>query len=237
VSGNIPAKDSSSGLAIGLHDGELFAQESGMPNRIVLWVIALVLLSVAATAGADPILIRFDDQPPGLTSHVIYRPVGLILLSDEHHALAAIFGIGSSAAATSKPNVAFGADAIPPRAFHRDLFGTFVLPAESPSVTFAGTDFLSLAVVGTRPGQTEPWQIVLFGPGRVSLDSASGISDRVVSFRRGAREIRGFEVITSSAHEAIDDVSFNAPSTPEPSTLAMISIGLALIVRKRRRGW
>jgi hypothetical protein len=104
----------------------------------------------------------------------------------------------------------------------------------------ATTDLLSFAVVGTQAGQTDPWHAVIFGLGDFGgvtspLEIVSGTTDRVVTFLRPQRDIWGLLFVTTSSFEGIDDLTFNTPAIPEPTTLVLVGSGLVFCARRLRR--
>jgi hypothetical protein len=67
------------------------------------------------------------------------------------------------------------------------------------------------------------------------LDSVTGTTDRFVTFLRPHRDISQLILFTSSSHEAIDDLTFNSPVTPEPGTPLLLASGLLLMRRGSRQ--
>lgn len=213
--------------------------------------VTLVLLTFAP-AYADLVTVTFDAPPcaplgpsrPFTTGNAYpghcYAGVGLLLSSRFGNPAQqqAVFDIVQTPYSDSAPNAAMGHTGI-------DVRGDFVLPDGSTGLT----DFVSWRVIDPfgETGGVEPWGLLLFGVG--------GLSDvlyesplfpflqgsRWVTFSRPQRDIAGFVWVGGNEQQWIDNVAFNRPApnaaapVPEPSTLLLIGIGAAAMIRRGRR--
>ena len=219
-----------------------------MKLKYLSLLIGLFLVPFTARAT----VITFEPTPtaeqfaPGLFSNFTYYSEGVILSSGNStnpgqlNGTFSGFGIAPSINAVSPPHIAFGSD-VPlgqSRPFFHDLVGEFFLPGTLlpdfiPPVS-ATTDFVSFAVVGTQPAQTNPWTALVFrGEGvhtnvfnPTVLSTISATSDATLTFGSPEGDIGGFILFTSNSHEGIDNLTFNTPAVPEPSTLLLLGAGL-----------
>jgi hypothetical protein len=220
-------------------------------SRILPLLLLLALLSTAGEAQADPVVITFDDVPSG--TFIPALPSGILFQSFHTRSNGEYIGgagavVQSSAQANSAPNALFGQQLNPLAMLNNNVGGVFLAP--TPGAPFTPgrglTDFVSLRVVGTMPGQAEQWTVAFYNIGfdptdmtRGLVATFSGTTDQLVSFSSGTG-IHAFILFNSgpNRHEGIDTVTFNAPQVPEPATLLLMATGLsglAARVRRRRR--
>ena len=212
---------------------------------LMLLATGLLVLGLGEPrAKADPITITFDDVPAGLTDPGEYASDGVYLVSANSsfgvvNGLFADFWVQSCTCAMSHPNVALGGSFDFQSPFFHDLVGFFFLPGTQVRAT---TNSVSFYVLGTTPGGMDPWTAVIFGKGSDDfieinddrLETVSGTGDAFVSFTTPAYDIAGFLLLTSTRRESIDNLSFNTPEIPEPSTILLLATGLAGVVTKIR---
>jgi hypothetical protein len=218
---------------------EYFVHDEGEPS-----LLSCSILPLHHAARAGVVSLNFDDLPAGTTSADAYMQDGLYFDSDGdggppgHPGLqVSSFLILASSAAVSPPNIARGLFSSVPDLegfiFFQDLF------QEYGSFVEGTTDFVSFDVVGTHPGQTDPWTAVIYGLFNADtgtwpiLGQSSGVDDSLVTFQTPG--INRFILFPSSSFEGIDNLSVRAPITPEPATflLALPIIGLFLISKRQ----
>jgi hypothetical protein len=207
------------------------------PSARLKILILLAAMAWSTSVSADPIRIGFDDVTTGETRWNHYdASAGLTLISTLPNGGAGDnFIVAASSRATSAPNVAMPTDRVNPFGFLSALQGMFrAINSPNPGLV----DMVSFRVVGTQPGQTEPWIAKIYDFGSTLLDMQQGTTDTLVSFARPSADIgRVFFVQSGLRIEGIDDLSFNPPATPEPASLLLFGtgmIGCAARLRKRR---
>jgi len=132
--------------------------------------------------------------------------------------------------------------------YHNPSFMILWRDSLTPGVLLPGTtDYVSFNIVSRRPGQMDPWMVAIFGAGGSIFDEVNmrrlevmtGTGDGFVSFTSPGFDIAGFVLFASSRREGVDNLSFNTPQVPEPTTLLLLATGLAGVggaVRKKRQG-
>jgi hypothetical protein len=192
------------------------------------FLAALWLVGVAARA--DPITITFDDLPAGSLSELDYTTVRVHFSSFDPVFVNGGVSVRLSSSAHTSPNAAFGNGALTVFGAARNIS----VELRGVGVTPPFTDLFSFRVVGTQPGQLDPWRAVA-GFGGVE-HVFTGTTDTLIVFSSSSFNIQGFRFYPSSSYEGIDTISFNAHPVPEPTTLILLGTGLAgMTVRARRR--
>jgi PEP-CTERM motif len=192
--------------------------------------VGLFVLASATSVDADPIVINFDEQTPGTKAPDLYLSLGVFVLGFiSGVGVDGSFAIAQTADATSPPNAAFG------RRADRDIGAQFLLEGPGFRRLRAATDFVSFSVVGTDAGQIDPWRALFYGLNGDVLGTFSGTTNGLVSLRRPAPDIHQFVLFNTESFEGVDDLSFNSPVVPEPSTLILVGSGLIVAVRSVRR--
>jgi hypothetical protein len=198
-----------------------------------------LLLVPAASAKADPVVFTFDDLTPG-NAVVRLQPGNVVVLSfisasGAGGSASSVVRVVQTSSATSPPNALFSSG-------HTDSVGTY----DSLLIFFSGpqssgpgcqpcTDFLSLNVMGTTAGQTEPWRVVFYNSQREALFTVTGVTDQLVSFFSASRDIRSASLFTTNGgREGIDNLTYNSP-IPEPATVLTLGTGLLGAAAMRRR--
>jgi hypothetical protein len=190
----------------------------------------LALLSNGKIAEAAPVLVDFDS--PLISSGVSLN--GGMTNADRTRLidLGGGFVIRACDCADTPPNAAFGRPV--PMAV---IGGTFY--NVDVGIPPAPTNFVSLRVVGTVPGQTAFWSVLFYDRDVFSprfggdldqglIGSVNGTTDREVSFSYPTG-IRSFLFLPSGLNvlnEGIDTLTFNPPQIPEPGTVILLGVGL-----------
>lgn len=196
--------------------------------------LCLLLVVLAGTARADPVVITFDESAPGTYLSNFYESLGIRFASntspDGETPLVNTgrFQIQTSASAVSPLNVAAPAPPSGDSTF-TDISGRFVNFGSRPWTT----SVLSLYVVGTEPGQSVPWIFNIYNSSDQLLESRQGTTDMLLNFLQP--DIGRFVLFGSGGGEMIDNVAFTPDPVPEPATVIMIGTGLALGLRAARR--
>ena len=172
-------------------------------------------------------------QPNGAAPSSCYLAEGLLLSAFSPHGVTQVFTIRTAADAVSPPNVATGFPSAVPGIGGPwpDLKGEFFVSTGN----YGWTNFLSLNITGSQMGQ-DPWQVSIFG-GDSSLSllgSVMGQNNRLVTFASSGPTIHMFEVFTGVPTQGIDNVTFNAATTPEPASLILLVSGLGAAALRRR---
>jgi len=203
--------------------------------RAALCTAGMLLLPIAASA--DPITVTFDDRPAAAQAPLAYLARALIGFSafgsfPEPLSFYGGWAIGANSAATTPPQVGFGSATGTPDSGHPHFVGLFAVPGNSENE--AKTSFVSFHVVGTEAGQTSPWTAAIFGERVNLLATQMGTTDALVTFSH--RGIHRLVLYSSPGLEAIDNLTFETPVVPEPTTMLLVGSGLgALAVRRLRR--
>ncbi|HEY0376505.1 MAG TPA: PEP-CTERM sorting domain-containing protein [Pyrinomonadaceae bacterium] len=217
--------------------------------KLTVFFGLLLLLCTALSARADQVVVNFDNLPAGFISYQSYIGFQSVWTDATGHTVSIGSAVvQSSGQADTAPNAVF-AEQFNPLGFRYNnvngLFGS--QPSGSPSNRAATTDFVSLHVVGTMPGQTEQWTMAFydlsFNPYDLTtglLGTVTGTTDQLVTFSSNAG-IYAFVLINSgpNRHEGVDTITFNTPQVPEPATLLLLGTGLAGVagkVRRQRKG-
>ena len=213
--------------------------------RFTVFFGTLLLLCTALSAQADPVVVTFDNLAPGYISAQPY--IGFQSIHTTANGQTTSTGsavVQSTGQANTPPNALFGEQFNPLALRYNNVSGSFRsgLPG-SPDNQAATTDFVSLYVVGTVPGQTEEWTVAFydlgFNPNDLTvglLGTVTGTTDGFVTFSSD-KGIHAFVLINSgpNRHEGIDTITFNAPQVPEPATVFLLGSGIVAVAGKVRR--
>jgi hypothetical protein len=222
-------------------------REKGFRLAASLALLLLTLCALSADTKADPITINFDDMTSGATSGPVPGGIDFFAAYTDSSASRIVTTTGpvvlSSPAAHTAPNALFARQLNPLAMLRNNVGGRFLI--ESGSQTFfAKTDFISLWVVGTTPGQTDNWTVAFYSdtinPNDLTsglLGTVTGTSDQFVSFHSDIG-VHAFLLINSgpNRHEGIDTVTFDPVQTPEPASLILLSSGVAGLGLRLYRG-
>lgn len=206
-----------------------------------LLLLALFFASGATEAGADPLTITFNNEQPGITSHLQYLSQGLVLVSGVNNPDGSFggfysgFRVAPAEGAGGVSNAAFGS-VFPNSQVWRSLQGSFhYTPTQR-----ATTSFLSFDVVGAGSGLSDSWRAVIYDIDGKQLDAITGTTNGPVVFSREMFDIATFVFFAASTSQGIDNVTFEAIVVPEPSTLILLATGLsgglASLARRRKTG-
>lgn len=211
-------------------------------------LLALIFCACASSARADGVYlvtITFDDLSVG--RHSTDSPRITSIRNDANRSGIGIpmrgdFYVAPLAQATSQPNAAFGVGpAVGDPSVNSlkvefsGLQTCFLCPP--PPSCLRCTDFVSLNVVGTQPGQMSAWEVYMYSDNGTLLFYTFGLTDQFVTFTSTMNNIASFRFFASPNNEGIDNISYHAP-VPEPATVALLGSGLAALgaaSRRRRR--
>ena len=212
-----------------------------MKTRIV-GLLGGVLVCGATALHAEPITpvtITFENppcafDPAGGAFSDCYLNRGVFLTSfipnPAGPTIFTEFSIHSAADAVSPPNVAADILRFDP-GNPGGLRGDFFIAPNQPT---GWTNMVSFNVTGSQPASA-PWTVQFLGSDDTLLGSFSGTSNERVSFSQPVPNIHTFMVFSGSSTQAIDNLTFNPVTTPEPASLVLLGSGLAGIVLGRSR--
>lgn len=209
--------------------------------------ITCMLFAGASPARADalyPVTITFDDMTAGraiMTQPTIWSIRGSARF-DSSFTQRGEFRVATHPQATTSPNAAFGVGPLvgDPSFDSLQIHFNSTCPSCPLSIPCPRcTDFVSLNVVGTQPGQTAAWDLVFYNFNGTAIHRVTGTTDQFVIFSSTMQDIavvRFFASPNSANREGVDTITYNAP-VPEPATLALFGTGLAVLgaARKRRK--
>jgi hypothetical protein len=207
--------------------------------------VACMLCVSASPARADGVYLvtmTFDDLAAG--RRFSHSPRITSIRNDANRSGLGVsvrgeFYVAPLAQTTSQPHAAFGVGPfIGDPAFNSlqveftGLQTCYLCPP--PPSCLRCTNFVSLNVVGTQPGQMSAWEVYMYSDNGSLLFYTFGLTDQFVTFTSTMSNIASFRFFASPNNEGIDNVSYNAP-VPEPATIALLGTGLAVLGAARRR--
>jgi hypothetical protein len=179
------------------------------------------------TASADPIPIivhDFDDRPAGLQA---YNEQDLSLFTYLDGMVATGVEIAASPFATSPPNLVRGF--LP----GSGVLGRF-LATEGPPATLA-TRLLFLDITGPMDA-TAPWRLSIFDREGALMESHTGFTAVGMGFTPVNRPgIGSFLFEPGVPTQGLDNVRYEMPAVPEPTTMLLVGSGLAAAAWRGRR--
>ena len=197
--------------------------------------LVVLLVSISASASADPVTVTFDQPPcdahsPGIYPGTCYVGVGLFIWSTRPEPDQGVIGpmaflIAADPNAVSAPNVA------------RPVAGFTALEAQFREPGgFFGTRAVSFNVVGSGAALV-PWRVEFYGTDD-ELGGFAGFGDGLVSSPAGVGTLLGLRFFPGTALRAIDNLAFTfngteAPIVPEPATLLLTGSGILAVARRR----
>ena len=212
-------------------------------SKLIKIVVLAVFIYAPTAVKADPLVfIDFDSPlPPDsyLSQGVLLSSLLVNPFTGQADAVLGGIVLLPSPAAVSPPQAAFPIPVNPPVTDLSAIRGRFFLESPNFHLLIATTGLVSFNVVGSQGG----WTALFFDEtNRSDFDLQTGLigtitgnTDQLVVFSYSGG-IHHFVLIPSTQSvTGIDNLQFQQPAVPEPSSVLLLTLGIGgLLARKRR---